>query len=293
MDDVIDTHIHLSHAYALGGLPNSWQPSEPAAFQRDYTEEHYLDTMATGAFRVKGAVFVQCFNEPPVEEARWVLRMIEDPRSVVIGLTACIAAQKGAAEVNGFLDQLRGEGDALPAGLKAARMVFMVGENQTPQAPVDPRFLDGLEALQSAGLTWEFCTEPFMAPAIAECCARFPGMPFVLDHLVHNGMRGGEMEVWGPAIDALGKLPNVCAKLSGCDEWGVEDPTPMLDRAIAAFGFDRLLYGSNWFCNEAKGEAFDKTAVLVKAACERHGAGPAELRKVFRDNALRVYKLDQ
>jgi predicted TIM-barrel fold metal-dependent hydrolase len=34
-------------------------------------------------------------------------------------------------------------------------------------------------------------------------------MTFVIDHLAHNGNDGGDMEQWGPAMDALGALHNV------------------------------------------------------------------------------------
>lgn len=35
-----------------------------------------------------------------------------------------------------------------------------------------------------------------------------------------------------------------------------------------AFGFDRILYESNWFVNEAMGDAYDRTATLLPL-CER------------------------
>ena len=49
---------------------------------------------------------------------QWVLGMIENPGSVVAGLTAHIEAQKGASAVTGFLDALRAEDGSLPKGLK-------------------------------------------------------------------------------------------------------------------------------------------------------------------------------
>ena len=49
---------------------------------------------------MKAAVFVECANTPAVDEAKWVLGMIADPGSVVVGLTAHIEAQKGAGAVS-------------------------------------------------------------------------------------------------------------------------------------------------------------------------------------------------
>ena len=61
-----------------------------------------------------------------------------------------------------------------------------------------------------------------------------------------------------------------------------------MDRAIKSFGFDRILYESNWFVNEAMGDAYDRTACMLLEACRRHGAGAPELRKVYHENACKV-----
>ena len=52
-------------------------------------------------------------------------------------------------------------------------------------------------------------------------------MTFVIDHLAHNGNKGGAMDTWGPAIDALGQLPNVYMKMGASEEWDVENPGAM------------------------------------------------------------------
>ena len=119
-----------------------------------------------------------------------------------------------------------------------------------------------------------------MAPYLSACIARFPHMVFVIDHLAHNGNRGGEMEVWGPAMDGLGKLKNVYVKLGASEEWDVPNPADFLDRAVKAFGFDRLLYESNWFVSEAMGDSYDKTAGLVYDACMQARATEAEAQGV-------------
>lgn len=49
-------------------------------------------------------------------------------------------------------------------------------------------------------------------------------MTFVIDHLAHNGNNGGEIEKWGPAVDALGQLPNVYMKMGASEQWGVDNP---------------------------------------------------------------------
>ena len=89
----------------------------------------------------------------------------------LVGLVAQICVQKGAEEVNSFLKSLRKrvDGPTLSKGLKGARFVFMAWENQADDACLDPKFLEGLEALGKAGLLWEFCCEPRMAPYLPSC----------------------------------------------------------------------------------------------------------------------------
>jgi L-fuconolactonase len=135
------------------------------------------------------------------------------------------------------------------------------------------------------------CVNPFSAPNLPEVCAKFPNLTFVIDHLAHNGNDGGEMEAWGPAIDQLGALPNVYAKMGAVEEWGVEDPGAYMDRAIAAFGFDRILYESNWFVSIASGKSYDISYKELVAACERAGATDEDKAKVFGGNAVKVYRL--
>jgi predicted TIM-barrel fold metal-dependent hydrolase len=77
-----------------------------------------------------------------------------------------------------------------------------------------------------------------MAPNLATVCAAFPDMTFVIDHLAHNGnSEGGDLETWGAAIEELGKLGNVYAKMGAVEEWGVTNPEDYMAKAIEAFGF--------------------------------------------------------
>jgi hypothetical protein len=90
--------------------------------------------------------------------------------SFLVGLVAQICVQKGAEEVNAFLENMKKQyGGVLPKGLKGARFVMMAWENQADDACLDPKYLEGLEAVGKAGLLWEFCCEPRVAPYLPSC----------------------------------------------------------------------------------------------------------------------------
>ena len=171
--------VHLCKMYS-GGLKNDWVVGESEAFQKDWSEEDMLKSAAAGGIEIKSYVFLECFNRSPADEAKWVQSMVDDPNSKCVAFCAQIYAQHGAAAVTEYLDAVKDESGALPSGLKGARMVFPASDNNAPDACLEPKFLEGLEALQAAGLHWEFCCNPTMAPNLAECCAKFPEMTFVV-----------------------------------------------------------------------------------------------------------------
>jgi len=70
-----------------------------------------------------------------------------------------------------------------------------------------------------------------------------------------------------------------------------QDPGAVMDRAIAAFGFDRVLYESNWFVSEAMGDEYCRVGNLLKEACERAGATEEQMKNVFQGNAVKCYRL--
>ena len=297
---VIDTHIHLTSP----SLKNNWLAShEKASFKDgDFGYEAFVAAIASARtatlpapMPVTGAIYVQCFNEPPLEEAKWALGLAEDPATVVQGVVAQIPVPDGANAVNAFLKKLSTtkKGTTLPRGLKGGRVVLLGDPAPAPNACLAKAYLDGLAALGRHDLVWEWCCTPEAIPSITTCVGKFPHVTFVLDHLGHNG-GGDDFETWSVNLTSLAALPNVVAKLGAIEEWEVEDPAPYLDHALAVFGWNRVMYEGNWFVSRAHdGNDYDDTAHHVMAACERANATAAQVRSVFSTNARRVYKLDE
>jgi L-fuconolactonase len=85
-------------------------------------------------------------------------------------------------------------------------------------------------------------------PAIA---AAAPRLRLVIDHLAKPPIATREWEPWASLIARAAEAPNVFAKVSGLDTaaqpgWTADDLSPYVDHALAAFGADRLLWGSDW-----------------------------------------------
>ena len=72
---VFDTHIHLAFNWDKekfedgdSGFPNPWVKGEGEGFHKQWTEEEYLRQVDASAVQVEGCIFVECFNQPILDE---------------------------------------------------------------------------------------------------------------------------------------------------------------------------------------------------------------------------------
>ena len=117
---------------------------------------------------------------------------------------------------------------------------------------------------------------------------------FILDHCGVPDVKGQAQHPWREHIRELSKFPNVACKVSGLvayadpATWEAEDLRPFVDHVIESFGWDRVMFGSDWpVCNLTASYTkwFETLLVLTDSA------GEANQRKLFRENAIRIYRL--
>jgi L-fuconolactonase len=120
-----------------------------------------------------------------------------------------------------------------------------------------------------------------------------PELSFVVDHLggpPADSGAGHAAGPWAEAIRALAALPNVACKLSGAHNSPVTAAAlrPYYETVLAAFGPDRLMFGSDWPVSTLSapygricGTYRELTAQL----------SPAERDAVFSGTARRTYRL--
>ena len=79
-----------------------------------------------------------------------------------------------------------------------------------------------------------------------------PDVQFILDHCGVPDIRGGAFDTWSRDLAELARRPNVAGKLSGIvaytdtDSWTLADIRPYAEHTINAFGFDCMVWGSDW-----------------------------------------------
>jgi L-fuconolactonase len=168
------------------------------------------------------------------------------------------------------------------------------------QAEPDDAFLLGADfgrgvgLLRQFGLTYDILIYPRHLPVAARFAARFPGQPFVLDHLAKPFIKDHELQPWARHLRELARHENVYCKLSGMVTeadwlvWDRDDFTPYLDVALEAFGPARLMIGSDWpVCKVAAG--YGEVMHLVEEYVSR--LSPTESAAMLGENAIRFYGL--
>jgi len=121
-----------------------------------------------------------------------------------------------------------------------------------------------------------------------------PDVQFILDHCGVPDIKGDGLNEWRGKISDIAKRPNVTAKISGvvayadAETWRVETLEPYVHHVIERFGWDRLVWGSDWpVCTLGGGLATWVAATHALLS----GCSQEEKTKLFSGNARRIWNL--
>jgi len=152
----------------------------------------------------------------------------------------------------------------------------------------------GIAAVSEAGLVYDLLVRSRELPAARELVASMPDARFVVDHLAKPPIRDGTLQPWADLVASFSGFDNVAWKLSGLvteadwRRWTLGELAPFVEHALAQFGADRLIFGSDWpVCLLAA--TYDK--VLATAYELTSGLSPSEHAAVFGENARAIYRL--
>jgi L-fuconolactonase len=160
----------------------------------------------------------------------------------------------------------------------------------------DDTFLDrgdvreGLAVVASAGLVNELVVRSSQLPSVARAIASLPSSTFVLDHLGKPPIASGELVSWVAAMERIAALPNVVTKVSGLvteaswSSWKPSDLAPFIETAVALFGPQRLMWGSDWPVLSLAATYSQVKSVVTDVL----GEDP----EVFGGTAIRTYHLE-
>jgi L-fuconolactonase len=279
----IDSHQHLWR-YSSAEYP--WIGAGMERIARDFLP---ADLAAVAKPQgIGGSVAVQARQS--LAESRWLLERADaDP--FVRGVVGWVDLR--SPDVVAQLEPL------------AAHPRFL-GVRHVVQDEPDPRFLlgeafvRGLMQLRRFDLTYDLLLYPEQLSAAVELVGMLPEQPFVLDHLakprIAQGAAWDGFADWRRDIEALAAHDNVCCKVSGMVTeaawrgWKPADFVPYLDVVLAAFGPERLMFGSDWPVCLVAAEYADVVAI-VRDFFSQVSSG--EQARIFGDTATQFYGLTE
>jgi len=274
----IDSHQHF---WSYDEKQYPWIP-QGSPLHRDWLPPDLAPLLAAAGF--DGCIAVQARQSR--EESRWLLELSER-HPIIMGVLGWVDLR--APDVERDLARL-----ASHPKFRGVRHVVQDEPHANFMLSAD--FLRGIGKLHAFGLTYDLLVYPRQLPAAIELVRRFPEQPFALDHIAKPPIKTGPLSPWREQIRELAKSPNVLCKVSGMvteadhAAWQPADFAPYLEVVFAAFGEDRVMYGSDWpVCLLAGG--YERVFQLADEAT-REWSNEAR-GKFFGGNAARFYGIPQ
>ena len=242
---------------------------------------------------VTATVVVQTVTEPEETPELLALAQASDLVTGVVGWVDLEAP--GASDALGTLREL-------PGGERLAGIRHPVLVEPDPDWLARPTVLRGLAAVAAAGLCYDVVVMPEQLRGAVVAAAATPQLTFVLDHFGNPEIDDGVDESWARAIADFAALPNTVAKLSGIlgePAPPSADPTagpgarvahirPHYEIAMAGFGPQRLMFGSDWPVSTLN---VGYGGVHAAARSLTADLSPSEKAAIFSDTAQKTYRL--
>ena len=276
----VDTHLHVIdksvlHYPWLGGAP---------ALDSDFSYADYAREARRAGISRTFHMEVDVRPDEIEAETANVERLAGQPASLIVGaIAACRPEEDGFAA---YLDGLKAH--PLVRGL---RRVLHVMPDELSEGAL---FRENIRRLSGAGLTFDLCVLPHQIPKAIAVVDQAPDVQFILDHCGVPDIAGGSDHPWRGHIADIARRPNVVAKISGViayadpSTWTVETLRPYVEHTIACFGWNRVVWGSDWpVCTLGGGLSAWVAATHALAS----GASNEEREKLYSANAARLWRL--
>ena len=216
-------------------------------------------------------------------ETRYILSLA-DQDNPLEGVVACCRPEK--ADFKTYLDQIAGH-----PKLKGVRRILHTQPDELSQTAL---FAENIRLLERYGLSFDICVLARQLPLAIKLVRECPRVSFIMDHCGVPQLKEKQLDPWRGYIREISGLPNVVSKVSGVvayadhERWTPEDLRPFVEHVIECFGWNRVMFGSDWpVCTQAASlkQWVEALALITSDASE------TERKKLFHDNAERVYRL--
>lgn len=272
---IVDTHLHLVY---MDRFTYPWL-ADAGPLNRDWHAEAYFAEAEKLGIEAALHMEVDVAEADMEAETRFVLGA--HPR-IAGTIAACRPESK---DLPAYLDRLI----ALP-GVKAFRRILHTSPNELSRSAL---FAENVRRIGTAGRAFDLCVRADQLPIGRELVAKCPDTRFVLDHCGVPKVADKELDPWRENIAKLAEFPNVAAKISGIvayagPNWTVDDLRPFVEHIIESFGWDRVVFGSDYPVLTLTADLTRWVTALKQIVA---GASPDEQAKLFHRNAERLYRV--
>ncbi len=277
---IVDTHQHL---WDLDLFRYAWLQQLPD-LNRSFRMNDYL--AATNGLAIEKSVHLEADVDEPfmLEETMHLLRLADCSDNPLEGVVAC--GRPESKEFKTYVEKIAGH-----SKLRGIRRVLHTRPDDLGQSET---FIENVCSLSGYGLSFDICVLARQLPIAIRLVSQCPDVTFILDHCGVPQVRDKILNPWRSLIREIAKFPNVFCKISGLiayadpNNWTAEDLRPYVDHAIECFGWDRVMFGSDWPVCTVSASYRQWVDVLLSFT---RSAGAANQKKLFHDNAILVYRL--
>lgn len=232
----IDAHQHF---WQYTDEDYGWIGENEQIIKRDFLPEHLLPVLQQN--QIDGCVAVQA--RQTLEETQWLLALAKKHHFIkgVVGWVD-IRSEHLIDQLNQFSNESK---------LKGFRHVLQ--DEADPDFMLQDAFIRGLQLIAQHEYVYDLLIFSHQLPQAIKLIKTLPQLPMVIDHIAKPNIATGEgFALWEANIQTIAQHKHVYCKVSGMvteadvNAWEKGDFTRYLDVIFAAFGTERIMYGSDW-----------------------------------------------
>lgn len=276
-DLVIDSHQHF---WDLRRLQYYWMTPQVNALRRDFLPADLRPLL--GREGVHQTVVVQAHRS--LDEARWLLQLAEAHDFIGCVVTwADLTSPRLAKDL-----------DELQLHPKFRGIRHPIEDEPDDAWMVRPEVVRGFAELERRGIPYDLVVWPRHLKHILMLRERCPGLKLVVDHMANPPIAQGILEGWSRELENVARLPDIFCKLSGMvtqadtQRWKPENLKPYVAHAVQVFGYDRLMFGSDWPVCTLAGSYHQVVGALREVL---HGVTEKDASRVWGGTAAEFYRL--
>lgn len=288
----IDTHQHL---WDLQKFQPPWLSTAPKVLSRSYVTSDYLD--ATRGLNIVKTVYMEV-DVAVADQNREAEHVIELSKSDKHPTCAAIISGRPTSE--GFESYIRHYADS--KYIRGVRQVLHV-DSAKQGLCLETQFVRSVRLLGQLGKTFDLCMRPTELTDAAKLARQCPDTRLILDHCgnadpkafmpTSTGEPWHTVDAWKRGLAAFAEQDNAYCKISGIvarapKGWNSDHLAPIIEFCLETFGFDRVVFGSDWPVCLLGGPLASWVSALNEVLAH-HSA--TNKKKLFHDNAIRVYGL--